>query len=74
MKHNLTMNHAAGSKAWWGRGTSRDVMTLLLRDKVIHTSYRAPPLDDGRRGAIVTYVWKGVVRTSGSYKQQVPPL
>ena len=66
---NLTMNHAPGSKAWWGRGTSRDVMTLLLRDKVISTTFRAPPVGSAA-GAIVTYVWKGVVRTSGSYKSQ----
>lgn len=70
--HNLTMRHPPGSKAWWGRGTSRDVMTLLLRDKVISTTYRSPPpvAASGIEGAIVTYVWKGVVRTSGSYKQQ----
>jgi hypothetical protein len=68
--HNLTLKHAPGSKAWWGRGTSRDVMTLLLRDKLLHTTYRAPPLTNGDPGAIVTYLWKGVVRTAGSYKSQ----
>ena len=56
--HNLTMTHPPGSKAWWGRGTSRDVMTLLLRDKVISTTYRSPPpvAASGIEGAIVTYV------------------
>jgi hypothetical protein len=67
--HNLTMNHPAGSKAWWGRGTSRDVMTLLLRDKLIWTTFRVPGTTEAE-GITISYLWKGVVRTSGSYKAQ----
>ena len=32
---NLTLNHTPGSKAWWGRGSTRDVMTMLLREKLL---------------------------------------
>ena len=72
--HNLTMNHPPGSKAWWGRGTARDVMTLLLREKLLFTSWRSPPSRRATGEALpaveVSYLWKGVIRTSGSYKQQ----
>ena len=60
---NLTLNHPPASKAWWGRGTTRDVMTMLLREKLLYTSWA----DHGVR---ISYLWKGVVRTSGSYKTQ----
>jgi hypothetical protein len=69
--HNLTMNHPPGSKAWWGRGSSRDVMTLLLRDKLLHTSWAVHDAEPSRSDAsVLTYLWKGVVRTSGSYAAQ----
>ena len=69
---NLTLHHPPGSKAWWGRGTSRDVMTMLLREKVISTTWQAPAPAGagGRPGPILSYIWKGVVRTSGSYRTQ----
>ena len=69
--YNLTLNHPPGSKAWWGRGTSRDVMTLLLREKLLHSSWNSSSaLHDPGRTTTVSYLWKGVIRTSGSYKSQ----
>lgn len=69
--YNLTLNHPPGSKAWWGRGTSRDVMTLLLREKLIHVSFTLPSSSgNGAPPTTVTYLWKGVIRTGGSYKSQ----
>jgi len=62
---NLTLNHPPKSKAWWGRGTTRDVMTLLLREKLLYTSWK-----DEEHGITLSYLWKGVIRTSGSYKAQ----
>ena len=67
--YNLTLNPPPGSKAWWGRGTSRDVMTLLLRDKLVYSNWSAPAAD-ASDAITVSYLWKGVVRTSGSYKSQ----
>ena len=61
--YNLTLKHPAGSKAWWGRGTSRDVMTLLLREKLFYSTWHG-------HATTVSYLWKGVIRTSGSYKSQ----
>ena len=63
--YNLTLNHPPGSKNWWGRGSSRDVMTLLLREKLLHSTWTLQ-----RHSITITYLWKGVVRTSGSYKSQ----
>ena len=72
--YNLTLKHPPGSKNWWGRGTSRDVMTLLLREKLIYSSWSTGVLGGGAESdaTTVTYLWKGVVRTSGSYKSQHP--
>lgn len=61
----LTLNHPPGSKAWWGRGSTRDVMTMLLRDSLLWGTWHEPTHD-----ITVTYLWKGVIRTAGSYKQQ----
>eukprot|EP00966_Prymnesium_polylepis_P090391 2093352-Prymnesium_polylepis.2 len=38
---------------------------MLLREKLLHTTWRQPDAD-----ITITYLWKGVVRTSGSYKSQ----
>ena len=73
---NLTLNHTPQSKAWWGRGQPRDVMTLLLHprdDKLPFTSWELPPSRShvgGGGSTRLTYLWKGVVRTSGSFKAQ----
>jgi len=61
----LTLNHTPGSKAWWGRGTTRDVMTMLLRESLLWGTWLEPTHD-----VRLTYLWKGVIRTSGSYKAQ----
>ena len=44
-------------------GSTRDVMTMLLRDKLLWTTWTHGP-------TTISYLWKGVIRTSGSYKAQ----
>lgn len=61
----LTLNHPPGSKAWWGRGSTRDVMTMLLRDSLLWGTWHEPS-----HNITLTYLWKGVIRTSASYGRQ----
>mmetsp|Transcript_74708 Transcript_74708/g.124630 ORF Transcript_74708/g.124630 Transcript_74708/m.124630 type:complete len:382 (+) Transcript_74708:380-1525(+) len=58
--HPLTLKKATG---WWGRGTPRDVMTMLLKPKALYSSWRGS-------GVAISYLWRGVVRTGGSYQRQ----
>lgn len=64
---NLTLNHPPKSKAWWGRGTTRDVITLLLREKLLYTSWK-----DDEHGITLSYLWK--VRRSPLRSQQMRQL
>ena len=50
--YNLTLNHTPGSKAWWGRGTTRDVMTMLLREKLLFATWTEP-----QSRATISYLW-----------------
>ena len=56
----LTLEKSTG---WWGHGSPRDVMTMLLKPKALWSSWRG-------HGVTVSYLWRGVVRTSGSYARQ----
>ena len=45
--------------------STRDVMTMLLRESLLWGTWLEPTHD-----VRLTYLWKGVIRTSGSYKAQ----
>ena len=46
----------------WGSFTPRDVMTMLLKPKVLYSNWSG-------FGVQLSYLWRGVVRTGGGYKE-----
>lgn len=58
--YNVTLAKTSG---WWGKGEPRDVMTMLLKESPRYNSFV-------HETTTISYVWRSVIRTSGSYARQ----